>query len=618
MKNHFAIYWQDKPALVLIVGIFLLQFIGLLFSVLHLPVTGDEAINMNMATDIAAGARPILFYGQPYQVPFEAYLFSWLTTIVEPGVAAARLPGWVLRQCGLLALVFAVLRLFKGWPRYIALSLLMLPAVYAYMLTAMYGIPQYSIKFFAFGVLTWLLVVIVMQVQASTSSAVYTLIAFAVAGLALSSYKLSLLYILPLIIVLSFYWLWQKRPLVLGFSYCLLGLGLIPYLLARQKLPVGPIDEMMGTLPLYDGLQKLFVMTLPDVLPRIIGVNAPVFPIWADDVIQYPKWFALVVMLVFLVAFGLLVYRAMAALAKWRINGQFLVLCYVLGCVLFSILAFSLYERSRSFSPRYMILLAWVLPLLLAYLYHASIPSWQKAVRALVAALLVFNVFNIAFVASAWQKPDFLARVADTPPLDAEIAQLKKRGIRHCFASYLYAHRLTYLTQGDIFCVQPYNERFKGWPYAHRDKMILSNEAVYLMTQTSDTLYPAYGFKQHLKAHQVQYQYERVGVFHLFYDFTHTPDDPHYWDAQLVIYKPGLRDVPVGGNTAAMRLVFNSRYTRPSQLQLFCDGKQAHSINVETQNFYFDGVKPLMFVDNQLVAIPEDCQNGVLRFLEAV
>ena len=53
---------------------------------------------------------------------------------------------------------------------------------------------------------------------------------------------------------------------------------------------------------------------------------------------------------------------------------------------------------------------------------------------------------------------------AYTYDIQPVITYLKNTNVTHCYASFWIAYRITFETDEQIKCAQPYNERFPGWP----------------------------------------------------------------------------------------------------------------------------------------------------------
>jgi len=62
----------------------------------HMPATSDESNAALMAKEIAAGQRPLLIFGQPYQFPLDSYLQAPLVRLMPRNAWGARYLGIAL------------------------------------------------------------------------------------------------------------------------------------------------------------------------------------------------------------------------------------------------------------------------------------------------------------------------------------------------------------------------------------------------------------------------------------------------------------------------------------------------------------------------------------------
>ena len=61
-------------------------------SVINLPPSADESISQLLADSISRGEKyPLLFFGQPYQFPLEAYLMSVFSEMLPNDAFGARI-----------------------------------------------------------------------------------------------------------------------------------------------------------------------------------------------------------------------------------------------------------------------------------------------------------------------------------------------------------------------------------------------------------------------------------------------------------------------------------------------------------------------------------------------
>ncbi len=214
---------------VLAIGLRLAFFV---VSVHNLPVTSDEASNYLLAQDIAAGERPLLFLGQPYQFPADAYLYSLFVHFLPHTPLGARIIPFVLCLLAVGLSAFALCHAVPSKHRWPGLLLILFPSSYLLCLQSGYYIPQYT----TFFLLTSLLMVLAAMAAGQSRSTLPSLLAGLVGGFAFSSHML----VLSLIAGAALVCCAGARPREIARrAFCFvagLALGLIPYLWAEWTI----------------------------------------------------------------------------------------------------------------------------------------------------------------------------------------------------------------------------------------------------------------------------------------------------------------------------------------------------------------------------------------------
>jgi hypothetical protein len=105
--------------------------------------------------------------------------------------------------------------------------------------------------------------------------------------------------------------------------------------------------------------------------------------------------------------------------------------------------------------------------------------------------------------------------------LGPAIRTLDAHGVRHAYASYGPAYRLTFETRERIIASQPWNERFRHYPLPYLDEVRFAKNVAWLLTPLVPTdLPPPHAFEGMLgEAHGRAHRWSAGGLF-VYYGFT--------------------------------------------------------------------------------------------------
>lgn len=508
---------------VLALGMRLAFFI---LSVRHLPVTSDEASTFLLARDIAAGARPLLFIGQPYQFPAESYLYALVAHLLPNTPLGARLVPFLL--C-LLALGLSILALSRAYPRarcWPGLLLLLFPSPYLLCLQSAYYIPQYATFLLYVSILMVLLALATRHPQRLSLPMLVGL----VSGLAFSGHMLALAPIAGAMLICCA----GPGPGAMArrtFAYGLgLVLGLLPFFWAGWFIE-GAHQAVTSQKPLAEIANQCFHPVLSSLLPGALGANPPVFPDFEAHLGQQP-WLRLLVSGLFL---GVLLTATIARghslihqirERRWPVLGLAdAAVVTAWACLLLCVLS----SRSSATSHRYALPAVLMVPFLLCAVSTQPGRWMRQAVLVVAIAWTLFNTSVSLALMATWTNEAQLVSAADTPRIKELVAYLDRRKITHVYAPFWLTYRLPYVTDGRIRSAQLYNDRFPFWPVPYKDQVDKENDfAIILPTTSAAARTKKYILVRDLQMGKFKYTQELVGpdqAFLVLRNLRHPPTE---------------------------------------------------------------------------------------------
>jgi hypothetical protein len=178
----------------------------------------------------------------------------------------------------------------------------------------------------------------------------------------------------------------------------------------------------------------------------------------------------------------------------------------------------------RFLTPAYLCVLAvvvWV-PLTLAAPEGEPEAGRRGLRRAwlVVLALACLHLVGGSRLLAAWRGLDRSGPPFFLPDLAPVRAFLDARQLRHVYASYGPAYRLTYQSGERIVASQPWNERFRHYPLPYLDEVRFAKRVAWLLTPGVPTDLPQpRAFEDLLGQAGGTWKRERVGSATIYYDF---------------------------------------------------------------------------------------------------
>lgn len=506
-------------ALPLLAVAMLLRLFFMSTSLMHLPATSDEASLALLAKMIWNGAFPLLFMGQPYQFPIEAYVMAPLVEWMPRNAFGVRYQAFLLGLVsifGFLAIVRAALPSGSRWP---AALIVLFPSAYLLMLTSAYAPPQYSMSI----TLAWISIYAVVRSRTSSHKYLLLMVAGFSCGLGVSNHLLTVTVsagVSALVVCCGSIHKALRGSVVFSLGVFI---GAIPYFLALWFVP-GAYENLPGSVDVAGALLRMVDPALTETLPGAMGVKPVLFPDFREHLggqWGLRKLFAALYLLLFC---ALLVQRGMCFFLAIK-DRQWPKLELVDLGLIASLLALGLFafHRATGTSYRYLLPAVWCFPFILGHAYHMFKGRGRTVIGAGAVILALFNFTVSAKVISEWRKPGQIEKYADTPQIKTLLETLHAKAITHCYASFWLAYRITFESDENIICSLPYNERFPHWPIPYKEEVDQRADAVYILTQTFGARLTALSFQQQLKSYGVTAKVSEVNPFRIYYGFDFPP-----------------------------------------------------------------------------------------------
>jgi len=525
-------------------------------STAYIPVTSDEAITVLQAKTILRGHVPLLMMSQPYMFPLEAY---WMVPLVN---LAPRTPGGMrslmliegfLSCLGLWLILFRVGKWKEIWP---GLLLVLFPSAYYLMTHYGYSMPHHI----SAHILWWLAILLTWAVPRKLSLAkwVLTFLAAFVCGLALTNSLLSLAFVFPLVLMLG---LRLKGPRFWGLSLVAIGsffVGFFPHLLARWVFP-GAHQAIAGTRDIPTAFSMLWKPTLSFTFPRAMGLAPCLFPDSEECLAagsSLSDIFALLYIVILLLATARVAYEIIRPILRKQWPDFSVYAVFVMASWL-GLLFFVVSTRADAHSYRYLAPVTLAFPVVLCCVYQL-LPKWGRGIIGFLVVILIgYHLGSTRQVLAHWRQPGFARDVVSVPDLQPAIDYLQKNHIRHAVASHWAAYRIGFMTDEEIICSQPLNERFPGWPLPYKAQVDQATNIAYVLTSQIRFLKPAI-FERHMRTMQVTSTRQPVGDFIVYHDFREMlPNGP-----EQQVPKSQMRITSSHGDESCPALLDDDRQTK--------------------------------------------------------
>jgi hypothetical protein len=511
-KNHWVLW----IAVILAVGFAVYLRVALFRSgCANMPANDDECIIALQAKQIAHGHFSLLMLAQPYLFPLEAYLMApfieWLPRTAfgarvlafSMGLLAAVLGWMILRRWG---------RLSDTWP---GILLLLFGSPFLFILQIGLALPGYPSLLLLSALMVWLAQLRDLSPARSQIAAVGVGI---LGGLACSVTMLALPVLITTgaMIGLQRNWIltkWASLLVVLGTLA-----GLCPYWLARLLFG-GAGNDLFSLHLWHEALGHFLSPTLSDTIPAVLGLGCPVAPGSVDRVASHLVPAPVYGWLWFLSLTGITIKALVDGWIRWR-RDKWLSLDFGLvfaGISWLCLIFFLFSSRSMSHTYRYVILIAWAWPFLLAYGYLHSGRLGRMGIGTLTALILAVNLTNTSGLLQRWNHPAFDTQLG-SHDLSPVIRYLDSRGIHHAYSTYADSYRLTYATDERITCAQLYNERFPAWPLPYKTDVVdPSTNVAYVLSM--DSRFTSEMFERDMASTKVICRIQECGAYKVYTDF---------------------------------------------------------------------------------------------------
>jgi len=493
--------WRAIPLALLLAIVVRLPF---WIEALHTPIDGDTAIVGLMARHPGVGTT---LWGQPYGSPLDAWVATPFVLAWGYSVEALRLPYFLLSLL-LVPIAYGLARELHPRAALPAAVLLACPPPYFLLLSALPP-PFYPTTLVLCGLVLLLAARAGRRLLDPESRPPTAMLALggALAGLALWTHLMAASAVLAAAAWLMLVARGRRRvlavalvPLALASAPVwtrALGGGEALRIVQVESRGETAIEHLRATLP-----------RLHEPLGGVLGTHVPVVADAEDSVLYHRGWAAGLVVLVY---GGLLILAARSAAARSP------ALLFFLAAAL-ALLAFPFPVRSGPHTIRLLT------PL---YLPVAALAAWaaspRGATRRAWVAVLALAALHLALGArlvESWRRTDR----ADAPfsLVDLEPARrvLEANGVRHAYASYGPAFRLTWESGERITASPPWNDRFRHWPLPLLDDVRFARNVAWVLTPgVPSGLPPPEVFDESLARLGGRYKKETAGaavVYHAF------------------------------------------------------------------------------------------------------
>lgn len=433
---------------------------------LHTPVDGDTAIVGLMARHPGVGTS---FWGQPYGSPLDSWVALPFVAALGYRTEALRLPVFLLGLL-LVPLAYALARELHPRAALPAAVLVACPPPYFLLLAALPP-PFYPTTLVLCGL------VLLLAAQAGRrlgeeggSPPRGTLLLLGLfAGLALWTHLMS-----ASAIAAAAAWVAVKSR----GKRRLLAWGLVPFVAASAPLWSRAFrDSEALRIVAVSGRDEPALAHLATVLPRlheplggVLGTHVPVVADDEEHVVRAPGWAA---------GLTVLLYGFLLVLAGRASSRGHVALLYLLAAAL-ALLAFPLPARAGPQTLRFLT------PL---YLPVAALATWAASPRGTsrrawvaVLGLAVLHLGLGTQLLETWRRTDR----AEAPFLLQDLGPVRQAleagGVRHAYASYVPAFRLTWESGERIVASPPWNDRFRHWPLPLLDEVRFARNVAWVLT----------------------------------------------------------------------------------------------------------------------------------------
>jgi hypothetical protein len=437
------------------------------------PVDGDTAIIGLMARHPGVGTT---MWGQPYGSPLDAWVAAPFVAALGPTTGALRLPVFLL-GLALVACAWALGRALHPAAAFPAALLVACPPPYFLLLSALPP-PFYATTLVLCGLLLVLALRLAVALESDQMARTGLALWGALAGLALWTHLMS-----ASVVAAAGAYLWIRAR---GRRVVLLA-AVVPLLSTSAPWWLGALADRQATrIVRVTDRRESSLDHLREVVPRlyepvggVLGTHVPVVADSEDAVLRRPGAAA---------ATLILIYGGLLILAARRSGGRGSA-GLLLATAALTVALFPLPLRSGPHTIRFLT------PL---YLPVAALVAWAgvgegRERRGVLAALAlaVLHLGGGAGLLQAWRLTDRADPPFGLPDLLPVRIALESRGLRHAYASYGPAYRLTWESAERIVASQPWNERFRHYPLPFLDEVRFAKDVAWVLVPAVPTDLPS-------------------------------------------------------------------------------------------------------------------------------
>jgi 4-amino-4-deoxy-L-arabinose transferase-like glycosyltransferase len=431
---------------------------------LHTPVDGDTAIVGLMARHPGMGTT---FWGQPYGSPLDSWVAIPFVAIWGYTVEALRLPYFLLSLV-LVPIAYALARELDPSAALPAAVLVACPPPYFLLLSALP--PPFYPTTLALCGLVLLAAARAGRGLGDGASPRFTLLLLGVAsGLALWTHLMS-----ASVVAAAAGWLLVRSR----GRRRLLAWAALPLLAASAPLWSRALGdrEAMRIIQVADRNETTLEhlrATLPrlhEPLGGVLGTHVPVVADAEDFMLHHRGWAAATSVLLY----GVLLVQA----GRSATAGSPALLLFAAAAL--ALVAFPFPVRSAPHTIR--LLTPLYLPVAALVAWAASPRGTSRRAWVLVLGLASLHLALGTRLLEAWRRTDR----ADPPFVLVDLTPVERLldtyGVRHAYASYAPAFRLTWQSGERIVASPPWNDRFRHWPLPLVDEVRFAKNVAWVLT----------------------------------------------------------------------------------------------------------------------------------------
>lgn len=545
--------WDSKLVIVILTIAVLFRLALFIFALQSLPPSSDEAWPSLMALHMLKGEFPIVYWGQSYMGTQESFIDAALIPLLGFNIVTVRLYPLIFSLIFCWVTYLLARKLYGQTAGTITLALLAVPLPYLAMCGALIPPDNYLAVTTLGSIALFFLADIVFSNPAERSWWKYILLGF-VLGYTFWLHILVISYIGVALLFLFFsdklvFLRWKFWAGVLAF--CVGSLPLLWYNFSNDFATFSDVGRTVEWTRSWELLKELFGITIQ----FLIGMKVMLY---GDNThfASLPAWLSFLLAIILIGLLLLVISTRLKSLLKLAIlsvkgsDGTGLLLALIIATVFM----FCRSARAGWDNVRYILPIMSALPILLAC-GLAQVQKWSRpAFAALLIVLIGTQVWGNVLLVKAWSDPRIVGEDLELPDTGRLFAFLKEHGIRHAYAHYWLSYRMTFESQENFICSEPYNERFQGREVKFIDQVRAATNVAYI---NHATLRLPDDFEANLKAIGGEYRKVEGYRFVVYYDFK-----PPYGLIQLIeINRAGWTATAEQNSKAAGDAIDNNRAT---------------------------------------------------------